>query len=193
MANADYPLLIFSQPAEADRARRFGGGSSPRIPRPAEQAERVAPQFQRLADAMEKRRIALHGNPLGLLPEQVLVLETVGSIEAFVNAVKKIDGLEWLAEYEIDGIAPEHGFQDARTPDKDLRGQVFLVMTDQQALHELQRQFTRWTEDPAASFTRGLAPLKRVFEQLHTIRAVGDSRSDSRDRTSGRLAGSFGA
>ena len=122
---------------------------------------------------MEKRRIALQDNALGLLPEQVLVLETVGSIEAFVNAVRRIDGLEWLAEYETDGIGPEHGFHDAKKPDKELSGQVFLVMTDQQALHELERQFARWTEDATAPFAHGLAPLKHVFEQLHRIRPWG--------------------
>ena len=173
MADADYPLLIFSQPARADRAKRTGGGGVPRVPGPAEQAERMAPQFQRLADAMEQRRIALQDNPLGLLPEQVLVLETVGSIEDFINAVKKIAGLEWLAEHEIDEIAPAHGFTDTKKPDKDLKGQVFLVMTDQRALSQLQRQFERWTADPAAPFAQGLAPLKHVFEQLHTIRPWG--------------------
>ena len=133
----------------------------------------MTPQFQRLADAMEQRRIALQDNPLGLLPEQVLVLETVGSIEDFINAVRKIAGLEWLAEHEIDEIAPAHGFTDTKKPDKDLKGQVFLVMTDQRALSQLQRQFERWTADPAAPFARGLAPLKHVFEQLHTIRPWG--------------------
>ena len=185
MAGADYPLLIFPQAARADRARSTGRGGVPKVPGPADQAERIAPQFQRLADAMEQRRIALQGNPLGLLPEQVLVLETVGSIEDFINAVRKIAGLEWLAEHEIDGIAPAHGFEDTKRSDKDLRGQVFLVMTDQQALSQLQRQFEGWTVDPTAPFARGLALLKRVFEQLHTIRPWG---SEDRIRETGLLA-----
>ena len=119
---------------------------------------------------MEKRRIALHGNALGLQPEQVLVLETIGSVASFVNVVRRIDGLEWLADQDIDGIPPAHGFEDPKEPDKTLKGQVFLVMTDQQALHEMRRQFTLWKEDDAAPFPSGLAPLKHVFKQLNDIR-----------------------
>jgi len=29
-------------------------------------------------------------------PEQALVLETIGSVEGFMNAVKKVEGFEWL-------------------------------------------------------------------------------------------------
>ena len=65
---------------------------------------------------MEKRRIALQDNPLGLLPEQALVLETIGSIENFIRAVEKISGLEWLAEYELEDIAPQYGFEDEESP-----------------------------------------------------------------------------
>ena len=75
------------------------------------------------------------------MPEQVLVIETVGSIRGFVRAVKKIDGLEWLAEYELDDLPPAHGFEDRSKPDMQLKGQLFLVMTDQQALDQLQSLF----------------------------------------------------
>ena len=78
MADTDYPLLVFPNPVPADRAKRTGGGGKLRGPDPAVQAQRLVPQFQRLQEAMENRRLALQDNPLGLLPEQVLVLETIG-------------------------------------------------------------------------------------------------------------------
>ena len=93
---------------------------------------------------MESRRLALQDNPLGLVPEQVLVLETIGAVDNFVRAVESISGLEWLAEYELDDIAPAHGFEDEEKPDKDLQGQLFLVFTEQQALNQLQSLFQRW-------------------------------------------------
>ena len=47
---------------------------------------------------MEKRHIALEDKPLGLLPEQALVLETIGSIENFIRAVERIPGLKIVFE-----------------------------------------------------------------------------------------------
>ena len=170
MADTDFPLLVFPDPVAADRARRFGGGGRVRRPDPATQAQRLVPQFQRLQQAMEQRRLALQDNPLGLLPEQVLVLETIGTIDSFVRAVEKIPGLEWLAEYEVDDIAPAYGFEDQKNPDKELKGQLFLVMTEQQALSQLQNLFELWQRDRDAAFPSGLAPLKQAFLYLHTIR-----------------------
>ena len=52
-----------------------------RLPDARHQAQRLAPQFQQLQQAMERRRVSLQDNPMGIQPEQVLVLETIGSIE----------------------------------------------------------------------------------------------------------------
>lgn len=164
---ADYPLLIFPEPARAEKARRFGGGRPPRIPDAQRQVERIAPQFQRLQQAMDRQRLDLRNNSLGLQPEQALVLETIGSVDRFVNAIKKVPGLEWLGEFEIDDIAPDYGFEDKKDPEKPLKGQLFLVMTDQRALKELQSLFDNW---PNKKFPRGLAPLRQAFAHLHTIR-----------------------
>lgn len=167
---AEHPLLIFPEPARAERAKRHGGGQPPRIPDAQMQAERLAPQFQRLQEAMDSHRMALQNNSFGLQPEQVLVLETIGSEINFINVVKKIEGLEWLGELELEDIAPDYGFEDEKDPQKQLSGQLFLVMTDQRALQELQSLFRRWQQDYTAKFPHGLAPLKHAFAHLRTIR-----------------------
>lgn len=167
---AEQPLLIFPEPARAERAKRSGGGGKVRPPSAQQQAWRLVPQFQRLQQAMDRQRLALQGSSLGLQPEQALVLETIGPIQNFINAVKKVKGLEWLGEFEIDDIAPEYGFEDEKDPQKQLKGQLFLVMTDQRALQELQSLFTKWQQNPDAKFPWGLAPLKHAFVYLHTIR-----------------------
>ena len=173
MAKTDYPLLVFPEPIPAERAKRQPPRGKIRTPGVSQQTQRLAPQFQRLQDAMDKQHIALQNNELGLLPEKVLVLETIGSIQNFIRAVNKIPGLEWLGEYEVDEISPEYGFEYEKNPDKSLRGQLFLVMTDQKALGQLHRLFKKWEKDRKASFPRGLAPLKRAFKYLHTIRPWG--------------------
>lgn len=164
---ARYPLLVFPEPAPAEKAKRHGGGRPPQIPDAQRQAGRLAPQFQRLHQAMDRQRIVLQDNSLGLQPEQALVLETIGPIQNFIKAVKKVQGLEWLGEFELDDITPEHGFEDEENPEKQLSGQLFLVMTDQRALRELLSLFDDW---PKKQFPRGLTPWKHAFAHLRTIR-----------------------
>ena len=167
---AEHPLLIFPEPAQAERAKRRGGGGKLRLPGAGQQAGRLGPQFRRLQQAMDRQRLALQGNALGLQPEQALVIETIGPVQNFVNAVKKVEGLEWLGELELDDLAPVHGFQDEKDPQKQLKGQLFLVMTDQRALQEIQGLFGAWQQNPDMDFPRGLAPLKHAFAHLDTIR-----------------------
>ena len=173
MAESDYPILVFPAPALAERAGRSGFGRPPRRPGAGRQGERLAPQFQRLEEALANRRLELQANSLGILPEQVLVLETIGPVENFIRAVERVDGLEWLAEYELDDIAPGDGFEDERDPERHLSGQLFLMMSDGRALGELRSLFDAWRHDPDARFSRGLAPLKHAFEHLREIRPWG--------------------
>lgn len=173
MAETNYPLLVFPAPAPAERTKRFGGGGKAKIPDAASQATRLEPQFQRLQEAMDRQRIALQDNPLGIVPEQVLVLETVGSIQNFINVVRDLPGLEWLGEYELEEIEPDYGFEDQNKPDKKLKGQLFAVITDQKALSQLQNLFKQWQCNPETSFPQGLAPLKEAFRHLYAIRPWG--------------------
>ena len=170
MAELNYPPLVFPQPTLTERARPPGGGGKIKEPSRSFQAERLMPQFQRLQEALEQQRVVLQDNPLGLQPEQVLVLETVGSIQNFLNAIQSVEGLEWLGGSELRGIQPEHGFEDSKNPDKPLRGQLYLVMYDQRALRELLSLFARWQDDSDQNFGRVLAPFKRAFRFLRDIR-----------------------
>ena len=182
---AEHPLLIFPEPEHAERAKgNYHPGSTIRFPSAQTQDQRLTPQFQRLQQAMEQRRLALQDDPIGTQPEQVLVLETVGSIQNFAKAVKWIKGLEWLSELEIDDISPDYGFEYEENPEKSLKGQLFLVMTDQRALQEIRSLFDRWKIDNNMKFPHGLAPLKHVFGHLHTIRPWG---AEDRIRDTGIL------
>ncbi len=125
MAETNYPLLVFPAPARAGRAKRSGGGGNLKIPDAASQAKRLEPQFQHLQDAMDKQRIALQDNPLGIIPEQVLILETVGRIQDFIRVARKIPGLEWLGEHELADIEPDYGFEDPNKPEKVLKAQLW--------------------------------------------------------------------
>lgn len=180
----EYPLLIFPEPTSAQKTTRNGFGRPPLLPDGRRQAERLTPLFARLQQAMERQALALRGNSLGLQPEQALVLETIGTVDRFINAINRVPGLEWLGEFEADEIAPEYGFEDEEDPQKQLKGQVFLIMTDQRALHEIQSLFNSWKQNRESNFPRGLAPLKHAFAHLHTIRPWG---AEDRIRDTGLL------
>ena len=166
----EYPLLIFPDPTRADRVKLRGFADRPRIPTHGRQTERLAPQFRALQQAMERRTLLLQDSALGVQPEQVLILETIGTIANFVNAIRRIEGLEWLGELELSDISPEFGFQDESRPEKSLKGQIFLVMTNQQALKQMQSLFIRWQKDRETKFPYGLAKLRNAFRYLYNIR-----------------------
>ena len=170
MADSNYPILVFPESVRVKAATRGGRGAKLKFPEADVQAKRLRPQFQRLQDALKNRRIALQDNSLGIEPERVLVLETVGSPADFFRAVKKIKGLEWLAEYEVEDIPPGEGFEDANNPGKSLSGKLFLTMSDQRAWQELYSLYKSWDKNSKVKFDDGLAPFKNAIKQLRRIR-----------------------
>ena len=181
MADSNFPILVFPESVRVQAATRGGRGGELKFPESDLQAKRLRPQFQRLQDALKNRRIELQDNSLGIEPERVLVLETVGSPADFFRAVKKIEGLEWLAEYEVEDIPPGEGFEDATNPNRNLSGKLFLTMSDQKAWLELFNLFKSWDKNSNVKFDDGLAPLKNAFIQLRKIRLwdVGDRLDDT--------------
>lgn len=171
------PLLLFPTPESADRSKRkpfFGRIHKPNV---ARQGQRLSPVFRQLQEAFNARGVELQQNAAGTEPEQVLVIETVGSIDKFANAVKRIAGLEWMGEIESDEISPDEDFYDEANPEKELNGRLYLVMTNQRALDEMLSLWRRYQADPAMQFERGLTKFRDVFLHLKSIR-----RWDVQDR-----------
>ncbi len=173
---AEYPLLFFPDAVAGSRERRRSGGNSRiNFPDPRRQGDRLIPQFQNLVSVIRQRNMELRDNAVGILPDQVLVLETAGTVENFVNAVRKINGLSWLAESELTDIEPDEDFYEVGDEGemRPYSGRLFLVMTNANALDSLRLRFNEFQQNPDASFPRGLAPLKRVFQQLRAMRFWG--------------------
>ncbi|MBO7381163.1 MAG: hypothetical protein J6U05_05795, partial [Neisseriaceae bacterium] len=102
--NNHRPLLIFPTPATVDRTIPPHGFRESTLNKPTlqQQINRLSPKFAQLQSAF----INIQQTADNTDPEYVLVIEITDNIENFVNAVNKIDGLEWLGEIEIDDIAP---------------------------------------------------------------------------------------
>src|SRR5438034_11302225 len=96
------PLLIFPEPAKVAKSRKFGGPPNLRLPSGEQQKRRLRPKIARLKRDFETRYAELRQDPAGVEPEQVLVLEVVGSIADFYRTVQRTEGLEWLGEWDAD-------------------------------------------------------------------------------------------
>lgn len=170
------PLLILPNPGEPlPRRRRGGGGDTPHLPSRERQAERLAPKFEALQQAMEARRVRLQTELHDLVPEEVVVLETVGTIESFVRAMEKVPGMEWLAEEQTD-ILPDDDFFKITTTgeprrDSPLGGRLFMVFLNQDALRQVLSLWKVWKDD--RKLPRGKGAWKAVFHQLHDVRVWG--------------------
>ena len=111
-----------------------------------------------------------------LVPEEVVVLETVGTVDEFIRAVEAVPGMEWLAEIEAEEIPPDDDFfaldkKGEERQGKTLRGRVFLVFTNQAALQQMVSLWERWQSD--RKLPRGLGRWKTLFQQLHDVRYWG--------------------
>jgi len=112
--------------------------------------------FDQLQATFNARRVEIQQTTAGIDPEQVLVIEIIGSVDKFANAVKRIEGLEWMGEIETDEITPDEDFYDEANPQKNLNGRLYLVMTNQRALDEMLSLWQRYQTDPDMQFKHGL-------------------------------------
>lgn len=174
---ADRPLLLFPAPERADRAKLSPGFGRIHRPSHRRQGERVFPIFTRLQETFNARQVELQRTAAGADPEQVLVIEIIGNIENFSNAVRRIPGFEWMGEIEVEEVTPDEDFYDEKKPEKELNGRLYLVMTNQQALIEMLSLWNRYKIDENMTFDRGFTKFRDVFLCLKDVR-----RWDVQDR-----------
>ncbi len=178
------PLLIFPKKTESVYKGIARNITTPHTPTSARQGERLSPKFDQLQTYLKQQKIELQQELDGAEPEQVLVLEVIGSVKDFANAVKKIEGFEFLGEVEIEEILPDADFyytksKDGRdeAKDKPLEGNLYAIMTDSKALDHLLSMWNQWKNDDNVQFNHGLGKFKNIFSNLKNIR-----RWDAQDR-----------
>jgi hypothetical protein len=172
MPGQNYPLLLLSQAAIAERNSLPSGRGAIHFPSPDRQGQRLAPQLAVLPRAIAEKTLRLQqGSPVEN-PDMVLVLEVAGTIEDFANAVRKIQGFDWLLEWAREQLDPDEDFyvEDRDGAHRAYVSRIFLVGTNQQALGQLLGLWQNYQRNPQAKFERGLARFKKLFEQLRAIR-----------------------
>lgn len=140
------------------------------------QAQRIEPRLTALQETFDARRTRVTVEATGVTPEEVLVLKTAGSVEDFIGAVQKIEGMEWLGEIEEEDIPPDDDFfalddKGHRKLEKALRGRILLVFSNQQALNQMLSLWQRWQK--GESLPHGLNKWNRAFDLLLDIHPWG--------------------
>ncbi|CAJ5149015.1 Uncharacterised protein [Burkholderia pseudomallei] len=173
MSTGPLPLLLFPRPAPI---RRESGSSVPptlHVPGGPRQGQRLTPKFRSLQEAFAARRLELQAAVLNDDPDLVVVFETVGSINDFISTAQRVTGMEWLTGMLDVEFAPDEDFYHTDDHDRTIKGKLFLVGTNRQALDELVRLWTRYQEDRSANLGDGLSAWKQLFAHLRDVRFWG--------------------
>ena len=155
------PLLRLLPRPEQDRpvGTQRGARGPESFPR-NRQIETFAPQFNRLAELLNRDEAALQlrADPAALAPERLLVFEVRGSISDFANAIRRLPGLELIDEEEFG------------SDEGDKAPVAYLMVPDIRALRELESLWRRWQRE---QLLRGETPWRNVFELLRDLRPWG--------------------
>ena len=165
------PILIFPKPTVALRIKKRRPFPQPKTPGSARQGVRLKSSFESLERGFSTA--SLSGDPAGFSPERTLVLETIGAVTDFYKAASKIQGLDFVQEILGDVVEPDDDFYIEKDGERDvepLKGYAYLTMSNQAALNKLLTYWSKYTTKKHYKFPRGLAPLKYLFQKLHTIR-----------------------
>jgi hypothetical protein len=161
--------------------RGGGGGTPPRVPTSGRQRSRLTARVRELDTVFAQRRAALQLDAAGAIAEEVVVLETAGTIEDFIKAVRRTPGMEWLVEsdeFEVD--ADDDFGRDEDHPDEELQARIYLVVANQEAIRQLRRLwllYTRIAKGEEVKFPYGQTKWRDLFAHLRDVRLW-----DSRDR-----------
>ena len=166
----DKPILIFPAATVAARQKAGDGAPGPK-PRPSKAAQdkRLSARLR----AIDAEFGTVQATPDGLDPEQVLVLETIGSVADFQNVVKKIAGMEWLGDFDAEVAAGDPGFLTDGADPAHQKARLFVLASNRTAYNEVLRLWRQWVLAGDDKLPRGYGRLAEAFKYLNEVRAWG--------------------
>lgn len=175
------PLVLFAQPATADKEKKHGGPSNFYKPTYDRQKARISPQFAVLQRAFENGNVTMTSTANAVEPEYTIVFETVGDPSGFYTAVNTLKtrypNVEWVME--LSNTCPNdddfyvldrHGNRD---DNKQLSTKVFCVLTNQQALSQILSLWNNYNSNEQFQFETGLTGFKHLFSTLKDVHQWG--------------------
>lgn len=177
---SDFPLLPLPEAFRGDPPDSKRPPPRPPMPSPQRQGERLGHRFERLRRLSETQgALSLREDPSGIAPERALVFEVAGQIRDIFDAIRAIEGLDFLGDEAID-FGPDKDFFTIDTRkrtkgqprmDRPVEGRLYLAMPDVTALRHLLSLWDGWQKTNTVE--RPFGRWKKVFEQLHDLRAWG--------------------
>ena len=163
------PFLFFpsvSQPV----ARKTGRDIPPTLdlPAPTRQKERLQAKLEAIQTALNSPNSRITNSTAGTTPEEVIVLDIAGSVENFLKALAKVDGLDLLHEFKVEELKPDQDFQRHEKTEKPFDGRLYLLMSNQKAMSQILRYWNQWQS--TGEVDRGFAPFKNLFSRLRDVR-----------------------
>lgn len=175
------PILILPRPEKIEPPKGRPPISNLKLPSRSRQVSRFAALFDRLRDVLGRAsdRIELRDDPSSLAPDRVLVFEIAGTVQNFVRAISKIDGLEFMAELETEFAGDDDfslpdtrkGKEGQVRTDKSIPARLYLAMPNTDALAQIVRLWQQWQR--GENLGTGYTPFEHVFAQLHDLRPWG--------------------
>ena len=95
-----------------------------------------------------------------LVPEDVVVLETVGTVDDFIRAVERVPEMEYRADVEAEAITLDDDYFSVvddvlEQPTKAVPRRLFMVFTNQSAQHQMVSLWNDWLS--GSKLAHGLA------------------------------------
>lgn len=169
------PLMVFPKKRDVKPEKgRPAFGTPPHLPTKDRQIIRLGKQLDELKNSFDQYKASLSRALAGTEPETVLVIEIIGEVDDFKQAIEA-SGLEWLGEWDLTDIEPDDDFYKTDSKglpsNKSITGRLFLSMGNEAGLKELLSLWNFWKS--GKSLPRGKSKWKDVFAQLQTIRRWG--------------------
>lgn len=166
----DKPILIFPRAAEVEKAK-LTPFVPPTVRRPSSiaQGQRLSARFNALNTVFGTAQ----ADPNGVDPEQVIVLETIGSVADFQNVVKRIPGMEWLGDFDSEVSAGDPGFLADGADPSSQKARLFVLASNRTAYAEVLRLWNLWLAAGDEKLPRPNGKLAEAFKYLNDVRAWG--------------------
>ena len=175
------PLVLFAQPAIADKEKQRGGGNKFHQPSYNRQLARISPKFAVLQKALEQGNVRMTNSANAIDPEYTLVFETVGDPAGFFTAIKTLKAsypnVEWIMELS-DSCQNDDDFyainnNGIRDDNKELSTKIFCILTNQEALSQILSLWNNFKTNEKFIFDRGLTGFRNLFNTLKDVHQWG--------------------
>ena len=174
---AERPIVYIRSSERGNRTRRPPPrGRSVRIPNIDRQRERISPRIRELEEVFERRDVLLSQSAAGVAPEEVIVFDLATTVEDFVRAVRRINGMEWLVESDEFDADVDEDFGPGSGSGLTYQSRLYFVASNQQAFRQLLglwELFQALESGSQDAWPYGMTPWRDVFRHLKDLRRWG--------------------